>query len=87
MVHSDRPSDMDPLQQSTTFRNPDRRRSGAVQSFASILVNPAKWPHVKFSDARTWHEWLTSQPGADAIANYRINGMQVFSPLGNEKTH
>jgi tungstate transport system substrate-binding protein len=55
--------------------------------YSSILVNPAKWPQVKFSDARTWHEWLTSKPGADAIASYRINGKQVFFPLGNRKTH
>jgi tungstate transport system substrate-binding protein len=55
--------------------------------YASILVNPAKWPHVKFGDARTWHEWLTSKPGLDAIASYRINGEQVFFPLGNGKTH
>jgi len=51
--------------------------------YASILVNPAKWPHVKFSDARTWHEWLTSKPGADAISSYRINGEQVFFPQGS----
>ena len=55
--------------------------------YASILVNPAKWPHVKFKDARTWHEWLTSKPGADAIAGYRINDMQVFFPLGNRTEH
>jgi tungstate transport system substrate-binding protein len=56
-------------------------------TYASILVNPAKWPQVKFSDARTWHEWLTSNPGADAIASYRINGEQVFFPLGGRTTH
>jgi tungstate transport system substrate-binding protein len=50
--------------------------------YSSVLENPAKWPHVKFSNARTWHEWLTSKPGADAIASYRINGVQVFFPLG-----
>jgi len=55
--------------------------------YSSILVDPAKWPHVKFSDARIWHEWLTSKPGADAIASYRINGEQVFFPLGNGKMH
>jgi tungstate transport system substrate-binding protein len=52
-----------------------------VNPYASILVNPAKWPQAKFSDAQTWHEWLTSKPGADAIASYRINGEQVFFPL------
>ena len=49
-------------------------------SYDSILENPAKWPQVKFSDARIRHEWLTSQPGAEAIVMYRINGMQVFFP-------
>jgi tungstate transport system substrate-binding protein len=48
--------------------------------YGSALVNPAKWPHVKASDARTWHEWLTSKPGLDAITSYRIDGQQVFFP-------
>jgi tungstate transport system substrate-binding protein len=48
--------------------------------YGSILVNPAKWPHVKSADARIWHEWLTTKPGADAIASYRIAGEQLFFP-------
>jgi tungstate transport system substrate-binding protein len=48
--------------------------------YGSILVNPAKWPHVKAADARIWHEWLTSKPGLDAITSYRIDGEQVFFP-------
>jgi len=48
--------------------------------YGSILVNPAKWPQVKFSDARMWHEWLTSPPGLDAITSYRINAEQLFFP-------
>jgi tungstate transport system substrate-binding protein len=56
-----------------------------VNPYASILVNPAKWTQVKFSDARIWHEWLTSKPGADAIAGYRINGVQVFFPMGTKR--
>jgi tungstate transport system substrate-binding protein len=50
-------------------------------SYDSILENPAKWPRVKFSDAQIWHEWLTSEPAANAIVMYRINGEQVFFPL------
>jgi tungstate transport system substrate-binding protein len=42
--------------------------------YGSILVNPAKWPGVKYSDAKTWHQWLTSKAGLDAITSYRING-------------
>jgi tungstate transport system substrate-binding protein len=49
-------------------------------TYDSILENPTKWPHVKFNDARIWHEWLTSKAAADAIVTYRINGMQVFFP-------
>jgi tungstate transport system substrate-binding protein len=56
-------------------------------SYDSILENPAKWPYVKFSDARIWHEWLSSEAAANAIVMYRINGTQVFFPLGGRTTH
>ena len=48
--------------------------------YGSILVNPAKWPKVKYSEAKIWHEWLTSKAGVDAIMSYRINGEQLFFP-------
>jgi len=48
--------------------------------YASILINPAKWPKVKFGDAKIWHEWLTTKPGLDAILSYRINGEELFFP-------
>jgi len=51
-----------------------------LNPYGSILVNPAKWPHVKATEARTWHEWLTSKAGLDAITSYRINGEQLFFP-------
>jgi len=46
--------------------------------YGSILVNPAKWAKVKFTEAKLWHEWLTTKPGLDAITSYRINGEQLF---------
>ena len=55
--------------------------------YGSILVNPAKWPQVRFNDAKTWHEWLTSKPGLDAITSYKINGEEVFFPPRSETTH
>ena len=55
--------------------------------YGSILVNPAKWPQVKFADARTWHEWLTLKPGLDAITSYRIGGEQLFFPPRGTATH
>src|ERR1700751_3999450 len=48
--------------------------------YGSILVNPARWPQVKYNDAKTWHEWLTSKAGLDAITSYRINGEELFFP-------
>jgi tungstate transport system substrate-binding protein len=55
--------------------------------YGSILVNSAKWPQVKFSDAKMWHEWLTSKPGLDAITSYKINGEELFFPPRREATH
>jgi tungstate transport system substrate-binding protein len=55
--------------------------------YGSILVNPAKWPSVKIALARTWHEWLTTKPGLDAITSYKIDGEELFFPPHSEATH
>jgi tungstate transport system substrate-binding protein len=55
--------------------------------YGSILVNPTKWPHVKYQDAKIWQEWLTSKAGVDAITSYRINGEQLFFPPRNATTN
>ena len=55
--------------------------------YGSILINPGKWPHVKAADARTWHEWLTSRAGLDAITSYRIAGEQLFFPPRSAPSH
>ena len=49
-------------------------------AYSSILINPAKWPLVNYSEARIWHEWLTSKSGLDAITCYKIRGEQLFFP-------
>src|SRR5580692_819216 len=51
------------------------------------LFNPAKWQQVKINDARTWHEWLTSKAGLDAITSYKINGEELFFPPRSDATH
>lgn len=48
--------------------------------YGSILVSPAKGPHVKAAEARIWHDWLTSDRGREAIASFRIGGEQLFFP-------
>jgi tungstate transport system substrate-binding protein len=55
--------------------------------YGSILVNPAKWPKVKFTDAKIWHEWLTTKPGLDAITSYRTKDEEVFFPPRLEVIH
>ena len=52
--------------------------------YGSILVNPAKGSHIKAADAKTWHDWLTSDSGRAAIAGYRIGGEQLFFPTGTK---
>jgi tungstate transport system substrate-binding protein len=58
-----------------------------LNPYGSILVNPAKWPHVKAQAARAWHEWLTSQAGLAAITSYRIRGEQLFFPPRHSATN
>jgi tungstate transport system substrate-binding protein len=54
--------------------------------YSSILLKPARRPPGTTDLAATWHEWLTSKRGLDAIRSYRINGEQVFFPLDNAVT-
>ena len=56
------------------------RDATLVNRYGSILVHPAKGAHIKAADARTWHEWLTSEEGRKAIASFRIEGEQIFFP-------
>lgn len=48
--------------------------------YGVIVVNPAKHPHVKIADATVFADWLVSPEGQKAIADYRINGEQLFYP-------
>ena len=48
--------------------------------YGVILVNPAKHPHVKAADGQRFVNWLTSKPGQDVIASYKIGGEQLFFP-------
>ena len=48
--------------------------------YGVMLVNPAKHPHVKAFEAQKFVDWLTTKPGQDVIANYKIGGEQLFFP-------
>jgi tungstate transport system substrate-binding protein len=68
------------------FKN--RRELGIVgegdrrlfNQYGVILVNPAKYPHVKAALGQEFINWLTSPEGQQSIAGYRINGEQLFFP-------
>jgi tungstate transport system substrate-binding protein len=48
--------------------------------YSSILVNPARVPHVKAAEARSWHLWLTGPQGQQSIAEFRVGGEPLFFP-------
>ena len=52
--------------------------------YGVILVNPAKYPHVKVADSQAFIDWLISPEGQDVIASYRIHGDQAFFPDHNQ---
>ena len=48
--------------------------------YGVILVNPAKHPNVKHEFGQQFINWLVSPEGQKAIANYKIEGGQLFVP-------
>lgn len=48
--------------------------------YGVMLVNPAKYPHVKREAGMKFIEWITSPEGQQTIADYKINGEQLFFP-------
>jgi tungstate transport system substrate-binding protein len=48
--------------------------------YGVILVNPEKHPHVKKDDGQAFINWVVSAEGQKAIADYKIDGQQLFFP-------
>ena len=48
--------------------------------YGVILVNPTKHPNVKADLGQVFVGWLISPDGQHAIADYKINGQQLFFP-------
>jgi tungstate transport system substrate-binding protein len=51
--------------------------------YGVMLVNPAKHPHVKKALGQAFIDWLVSAAGQKAIADYKIEGQQLFFPNAN----
>ena len=52
--------------------------------YGVMLVNPAKHSTVKKDEGQQFIDWLVSPDGQKAIANYKINGEQLFYPNAND---
>jgi tungstate transport system substrate-binding protein len=52
--------------------------------YGVILVNPEKHPSVKKDLGQQFIDWLVSPDGQKAIANYKINGEQLFHPNADD---
>jgi tungstate transport system substrate-binding protein len=48
--------------------------------YGVILVNPARHAHVKQADGQRFVDWVVSDAGQKAIAEYKIGGEQLFFP-------
>jgi tungstate transport system substrate-binding protein len=48
--------------------------------YGFVLIDPARFPHVKVTLARVFSDWLISEEGQRAIGNFRIDGYQAFCP-------
>jgi tungstate transport system substrate-binding protein len=48
--------------------------------YGVILVNPEKHAHVKKELGQAFIDWLVSPEGQKAIADYKVNGDQLFFP-------
>ena len=52
--------------------------------YGVILVNPEKHPNVKKELGQQFIDWLISPTGQKAIADYKINGEQLFYPNASD---
>jgi tungstate transport system substrate-binding protein len=48
--------------------------------YGVMVVNSAKFPHVKADLAQQFADWVVSSAGQAAIAGYKIDGEQLFFP-------
>jgi tungstate transport system substrate-binding protein len=48
--------------------------------YGVMLVNPARHPAVKREQGQAFVDWLVSPAGQKAIADYKVNGQQLFFP-------
>jgi tungstate transport system substrate-binding protein len=55
-----------------------------LNQYGVILVNPDTHPNVQKELGQQFIDWLVSPDGQKAIADYKINGEQLFFPNAND---
>ena len=53
---------------------------GLFNQYGVILVNPTKHPNVKKTEGQAFIDWILGDEGQTAIANYKLDGRQLFFP-------
>jgi tungstate transport system substrate-binding protein len=51
------------------------------------LINQALHPSVNSAAAECLAEWLVSESGQRAIADYKVNGVALFQPFADDIPH
>ncbi len=49
-----------------------------INPYGYVRVNPVRFPHIKSAEALELGNWLVSDAGQQAIAGFRIGGVQLF---------
>jgi len=65
----------------TILTEGDRR---LFNQYGVMLVNPAKHPAVKAKEGQAFIDWLVSPAGQKTIADYTIDGQQLFFPNASD---
>lgn len=55
-----------------------------MNQYSVILVNPKKHPHTKAVEGQQFIDWLISERGQKLIADFRVEGQQLFFPNPQE---
>lgn len=69
-----------------SFKNPGKLEvlvegdKRLFNQYGVIVVNPQKHPHVKKDLAQAFADWVVSPTGQANIAEYKVNGKQLFFP-------
>lgn len=53
--------------------------------YSVMAVNPIKHPHVKYDLAIKYIDWITSSKVQEDIANFKLEGEQLFFPLAEKR--